>query len=283
MECGNEEKLNSDEDLKNFVDGLGFDFEARLNIDNGEVNREGDELAMEDLSSEEERDEEEFSFFTFGEELPSPVAAEEAFADGQIKAVFPLFNQELLFAAGDSDLDSFREKLGIRSPVKKVFVETVGEVDPANSSAGGDDISGPYCEWSGRKAVEAAASEQACKKSNSTGFSRIWRFKEFVARCNSDGKDAFVFLNNNNARPPHAALKKKAAPESSAEGTPRKEKTGGRSKPAPLSPHEVYLRSKAKEGQRRRRAPTYLPYRPELVGFFTTVNGGGLTRNVHPF
>ncbi|KAH6763206.1 hypothetical protein C2S52_020639 [Perilla frutescens var. hirtella] len=162
----------------------------------------------------------------------------------------------------------------MRPPVKKVFVETEGVDGQAmtSSAQGNDEIAGPCCEWSSRKAVEA--SPEVCKKSNSTGFSKIWRLKELTARSNSDGRDAFVFLNGNHAPP---AAKQPAAAEK--KGSAVKVKKSGKSKTAAVSAHEVYLRSKAKEEERRR---SYLPYRPELMGFFTNVNGG-LTRNVHPF
>ncbi|EPS71984.1 hypothetical protein M569_02781, partial [Genlisea aurea] len=109
---------------------------------------------------------------------------------------------------------------------------------------------GPYCEWSDRKALEI--SQERCKKSNSTGSSKFRRFKEFISRSNSDGRDAFVYLNHH-----HASKKAKE-------------------KASYYSAHEAYLKSKANEEQRRRR------YRPEVMGIFTNVNVG-LTRNVHPF
>ncbi|XP_042043483.1 uncharacterized protein LOC121788982, partial [Salvia splendens] len=118
------------------------------------------------------------------------------------------------------------------------------------------------------------------QKSNSTGFSKIWRFKDLLGRSNSDGRDAFVFLNNNNAPSPAAKGEEKCEKkEAAAVKVSGKAKKGGKVKTAPLSAHEVYLKSKAKGEERRR---SYLPYRPELMGFFTNVNGG-LSKNVHPF
>ncbi|XP_057811916.1 uncharacterized protein LOC131026164 [Salvia miltiorrhiza] len=222
----------------------------------------------------DEEEEEEFSFVSVGEDGAAAIAAEDAFSGGRIKAAaFPLFDQSLLFA-GDGEPP---EDLPMRPPVKKVFVETSGGA-PA---AADENIAGPYCEWSSRKAVEAAPAAEACKKSNSTGFSKIWRLKEITCRSNSDGRDAFVFLNGGHA-PPHAAAEKAAPPPVERTSPPppavKGAKKGGKGKAA-VSPHEVYLRSKAKEEERRR---SYLPYRPELMGFFTNINGG-LTRNVHPF
>ncbi|CAI9767933.1 unnamed protein product [Fraxinus pennsylvanica] len=231
----------------------------------------------DDDVAEEEENEEEFTFVCGAN--TSSVTAEDAFVDGQIKPVFPLFNRDLLLSDGNSPL---------MPPVKKVFVETKNdEGNVMSSSLENDDISGPYC---ARKAVEASSG--VCKKSNSTGFSKIWRFKDFMGRCNSDGRDAFVFLNNSNTTPAKAAT-----PSTVVAGSVRREeKEGGgggekkestvkvkkiqKNKTASLSAHELYLKSKAKDGDRRR---SYLPYRPELMGFFTNVSGGGLTRNVHPF
>nr|GMD95792.1 DNA ligase 1-like [Ipomoea batatas] len=95
------------------------------------------------------------------------MAAEET------RLVFPLFNTDLL--------------LTDRPPVKHVYAATRDEnlVETAAASSSGDDaVAGPCCEWSA-----------AAKKSNSTGFSKLWRFRDLAHRSNSDGRDAFVFLN----------------------------------------------------------------------------------------
>ncbi|XP_051122150.1 uncharacterized protein LOC127245361 [Andrographis paniculata] len=210
--------------------------------------------------------EEEFTFMSAGEDV-STITAEDAFANGQIKPIFPLFNRDLLFSGGDSA--ALRESLPARPPVKKLFVEASGDAAAA----------GPYCEWSSGKAVEATSAE-ICRKSNSTGFSKLWRFKDFLGRSNSDGRDAYVFLNNNQASPPPPppsppAAEKTEKKSGKKEGKREKVK---KSKTTSLSPHESYLKSKAKEDRRR----SYLPYRPELMGFFTNINGG-LTKNVHPY
>ncbi|KAL7149117.1 hypothetical protein ABFS83_05G017800 [Erythranthe nasuta] len=251
-----------------------------------DVSDDEDDGDDDDDDDDEDEEEEEFSFFC-GEENRSPIAAEDAFSGGQIKTVFPLFNRDLLFSG--EDLRYLHESnLPARPPVKKVFVETKEVEAPAatSSSVGDDVISGPYCEWTSnrRRAVEASPPPEVCKKSNSTGFSKIWRIKEFAGRCNSDGRDAFVFLNNGSAPPPPAAASAakaevKAEIKTEQQSTVKIIRKVKKSKTASLSPHEVYLRSKAKGEERRR---SYLPYRPELVGFFTNVNGG-LTKNVHPF
>ncbi|KAL6566509.1 hypothetical protein OROGR_002124 [Orobanche gracilis] len=281
MQDGAEEKLNPVRDFHSETE-INQDLYSRTKLQEG--NLQEDDLNGDDCE-EEEQGEEDFSF-NCGELSTSPVSAEDAFINGQIKPFFPIFNRNLAFSGGESN--SRYENLPVRPPVKKIFVETSGDDNGtdqamASSGPGNDEIVGPYCEWSSRKAVDASP-DQACKKSNSTGFSKIWRFKEFVGRCNSDGSDAFVFLNNGVHGPPPSPspsnLKKSEKTESNT-GKIKKEvkKSGKSTKTESLSAHEVYLRSKVKEDDRRR---SYLPYRPELMGFFTNVNGG-LTKNIHPF
>lgn len=264
-----QEKMNPDYDSYSEKE-MSEDFYERLKImeELDQIAENSDEEEHEHEDDDDDEEEEEFSFACgAGGEDAAAIAAEDAFSNGQIKTVFPLFDQSLLYS-GDDEL---QESLPMRPSVKKVFVETK-EVsgNPVKSSPpGNDEIAGPYCDWSSRKAVEA--SPEACKKSNSTGFSKIWRLKELTARSNSDGRDAFVFLNGSHAPPP--------PPPAAAKTSGKVVKKSGKGKKAAASAHEVYLRSKAKEEERRR---SYLPYRPELMGFFTNVNGG-LTRNVHPF
>lgn len=268
------------------------DFENNLRLSDHENEEESLDYYYEEVD-----DEEDFSF-AFDSDNFSSIAAEDVFYNGQIKSSFPLFNQALLLPEGE-DLESLMMKDNLPK-VNRVFVAAEdgdSNAVPETSSAKGDDedIMGPYCEWSS-KVVEAASREQ-CKKSNSTGFSKIWRFKGFMHRSNSDGRDAFVFLNH--ATPSSSTTASGKREEKTATTTSEKEnfslkKVGGngevagevkvkkvrKRKTAALSAHEVYMRSKAKDTARRR---SYLPYRPELVGLFTNVTGGGLTRNVHPF
>ncbi|KAI8527111.1 hypothetical protein RHMOL_Rhmol12G0050700 [Rhododendron molle] len=260
---------------------------------------------------DDDDDEEEFTFACVGAE-ESTVSAEDAFHDGQIKPVFPLFDQSLLL---DRDSAPGREDLPRRPPVKKVFIEAEDSPSPTAAEekidgSEGQNAAEMYCAWSG-KAVEA--SPETCKKSNSTGFSKIWRFRELANRSNSDGRDAFVFLNNSESKTtsPSKTEEKREGEvkqasvssnnnesktttrpkseekcnvnQANSDGGKAKAKSNGKKKKEtpPLSAHELhYVRNRAlREGDKRR---SYLPYRPELVGFFTNVNGG-LSRNVHPF
>ncbi|KAB1669305.1 hypothetical protein ES319_1Z056500v1 [Gossypium barbadense] len=232
----------------------------------------------EEDEEEEEEEEEEFSFVCLNPD-GSPISADDLFQDGQIRPIFPLFNQDLLYAAAD---DAFVSKSGEgdmaqRAPVRKLFLE---DSPDATSS----EPAGPYCEWrSGRTVTEA--SPESCRKSNSTGFSKLWRFRDLKLRCSSDGKDAFVFLSHHSSSSSSSVkTEKKNEKEEKkdkvkvSEEKPKVKKTQKSIKTASLSAHEkLYVKNRAqKQGDKRR---SYLPYRQ--VGFFTNVNG--LSRNVHPF
>nr|XP_048322498.1 uncharacterized protein LOC125418335 isoform X2 [Ziziphus jujuba var. spinosa] len=241
-----------------FVDSEQIDFQKKKE---SHERNEDDENEVEDIEQvvvqEEEEEEEEFSFACTNPE-GSPTSAADLFQNGEIRPVFPIFNRDLLFA------DAYD-----------------GESSTASESDELEGIpQGTYCEWSGKT---------ACKKSNSTGFSRIWRLRDLVHRSNSDGKDAFVFLNTNSAtrsRQSNESVKKMEMEEkerkssSSASGKTTTVKSKANKSETASSVHEKhYVRNRAKkEGDKRR---SYLPYRQDLVGFFTNVNG--MSRNVHPF
>ncbi|TMW97846.1 hypothetical protein EJD97_004894 [Solanum chilense] len=246
----------------------------------------------EDDEEEEVEDEEEEFSFACGIDAP-PIAADEVFYNGQIRPLFPLFNQSLLLS--DEDLEALKEQLPIRPPVKNIFIQTEDNPNPgsSNSLTESEEIVGPFCEWSKNKAIEATSDNpEVCKKSNSTGFSKLWRFKDFLHRSNSDGRDTFVFLNPTTpaakveekiVRKDETTTSEKKKKEISGEvkviGKVTKKMKKVVKKSEGVLAHEAYMKSKAKAEDRRR---SYLPYRPELVGFFTNVNGG-LTKNVHPF
>ncbi|XP_031260774.1 uncharacterized protein LOC116118954 [Pistacia vera] len=245
----------------NISDKFAQDFAERLEINSNEEELELDE------------GEEEFSFVCVNPE--SPIAADEAFSNGQIRTVFPIFDQTLLYDYinndGDVKIDS---SSSLRHPLRKLFVE-----ERSNEEA---EPVGPFCEWSSSKTLKEA-SPDSCKKSNSTGFSKLWRFRELGIRSSSDGKDAFVFLDNGNNN--NSNKSEKPEKEKSSVSTTKVEKTSGKNKNEKVKKVKVetvssmyekhYLK---REGDRRK---SYSPYRQDLVGFFTTVNG--LSKNVHPY
>lgn len=235
----------------------------------------------------EEDDDYEFSFVCSNTDS-SPISADDIFSEGQIKPLFPLFNQDLLFAnrqVGDSNSKD-TSAASLRPPLRKLFIE---ERDPAVTSSSSkidnlDELpAGTYCVWSG-KAVEA--SPEVCQKSNSTGFSKRWRFRDFVRRCNSDGKDAFVFLVDpskecTKQHEVHEKVEKTEASKVKKNSAEVKAATN-KAKSKTTSAHEVhYVRNRASKEVDRRKS--YLPYRKDLVGFGFFTNVNGLSRNVHPF
>uniref|UniRef100_A0A1J3H4L6 Uncharacterized protein n=1 Tax=Noccaea caerulescens TaxID=107243 RepID=A0A1J3H4L6_NOCCA len=266
-------KFVGEERFTEVYEALSDDFGSKLKIDftkkeeknrdnnnNLENSRWNKEESDDEENREEGEGEEEFSFASVNAEN-SLITADEAFEDGQIRRVYPLFNRDILFEQP--------EERALRSPLKKVFVE---------SETAEEEPMGPYCSWSGRTVEEATP--DTCRKSNSTGFSKLWRFKDLVLRSNSDGNDAFVFLNNGVAA---GGEKNKSSSSFSTvaaklAGGKRTEKKGKEQKKSEKSAHErLYMRNRAirEEGKRR----SYLPYKH--VGFFTNVNG--LTKNVHPY
>ncbi|XP_024995298.1 uncharacterized protein LOC112528500 [Cynara cardunculus var. scolymus] len=211
----------------------------------------------------------------------SSVPVDKPSGNGHIQPEFPLFDQNLLSGVGGN-------RLPIQPHVDKVFVESSHRVTSSTSEY--DEIeciaAGPYCTWSKQSATD---NPELSKKSNSTGFSKLWRFRGKVGRCNSDGRDAFVFLkrSDRSSTSSKSVAKRTTVGGSSVKangttggGKPKVVKKTTKEQKANLSAHEVYLKKKEQTEEERRRS--YLPYRPEILGFFTNVNGG-LSRNVHPY
>ncbi|XP_059289457.1 uncharacterized protein LOC132042973 [Lycium ferocissimum] len=272
------DSYNDQEVRVEVIGKLTDDFKEQLKMKEQIINHETEQYDDDDDEVEEDDDEEEEFSFACGIDAP-PITADEVFYNGQIRPLFPLFNQNLLLS--DEDIEALKEQLPIRPPVKNIFIQTEDNPIHATSSSS-EEIAGPCCEWSKNKAIEATTNEDSpegvCKKSNSTGFSKLWRFKDFLHRSNSDGRDTFVFLNHTTTTNTPAKAEEKVKVKVDEKVTEKKKKKKGVKKSEGVLAHEAYMKSKAKAEGRR----SYLPYRPELVGFFTNVNGG-LTKNVHPF
>ncbi|KAG6716007.1 hypothetical protein I3843_04G024600 [Carya illinoinensis] len=213
--------------------------------------------------------------------------------EGQFGPVFPIFNRDFLVPekiqlqtnfAYDPEKEEGHEALSLQVPLKKLFVEE-SDPSPRFSTSSEEDVEaelngvppGTYCIWtpnnnSNNNSAKASPSIK-CKKSSSTGTgsssaSKRWRLLSLLRRCNSEGKDRLVFLT-----PKKEEIK--------TEKTDSKEKKVKKvARETMPSAHEVfYVRNRAmKEGDKRR---TYLPYRQDLVGFWTSM--GTLGRNLPPF
>ncbi|KAI4384290.1 hypothetical protein MLD38_002465 [Melastoma candidum] len=248
--------------------------------------RRGVRLESTEHGGEEE---EEFAFVC---ENPDGliISAEDAFEDGQIRPFYPIFGRNILLdedtsqpgspSASSSTVRGFLLEERMRNPVASASLSS-------SSSDGGDPLEGlaegTYCVWGKGKPV--ADTKAACRKSNSTGFSRLWRVKDLLLRSNSDGKDAFVFLNpkklkeNNTttATTTSPTLEMKPAPKPSSSKA-KASASGSASmvttKEGRRSSHGYPARMIIDKNRRR----SYLPYK---VGFFTNING--MSRNVHPY
>ncbi|KAI3731465.1 hypothetical protein L1987_62653 [Smallanthus sonchifolius] len=272
-----DQHMNPDDSVdQSAADEVSFGFN-HLQIDTNddsntqELMPESPETDVEDDDDAEE--EGDFTFVCVGDNY-SPTT--EVSEDGQIRTVFPLFDQSLLLGG---DYDDGKRRLPIEVPVDKVFIES----RPSPLKHGETD--GTVRTLS---EITESGTPELNTKSNSTGFSKIWRFRNEMNRSNSDSRDAFVFLE----RPDRATTSEAKANAVAVGGSTDKVNAAGggngkavrkglNKKKSAASAHEIYLKQKGGQTEDERRR-SYLPYRPGLMGFFTNVNGG-LSKNVHPF
>ncbi|XP_076928985.1 uncharacterized protein LOC143593152 [Bidens hawaiensis] len=153
-------------------------------------------------------------------------------------AFFPLFNRN----SKDHETDAS----SITGAFEKLLIDQPEESSSCSSSEA-DELehlpSGTFC----------VSHMTRCKKSSSTGSgSKRWRFRYFLRRSNSEGKEPMVLL------------------------TSKKEKRnpGEVSKVAQTPVHEQFYVQRRAENEVGKRK-SYLPYMKDLVGLFGNVNGMG--------
>lgn len=245
------------------------------------------QVEEEQVKDESVDEEDDFEFSFVGRESESsPISADEIFFNGQIKPYFPIFNRDLLSTEDADNIDDLkplnRQSPG-RTPLRKLLNEE--RDSPSSSSSEADELEGvlpgTYCVWAPKP---PDASPGRCKKSNSTGSSKRWRFRDLLPRSNSEGKDTFIFLTSSGSskkrveksKPNDVSKEVRTSSEVKVTGTSIGKGFAGEN----ASAHEMhYVRSRAVKTVDRRRS--FLPYRQDLVGFFANVNG--LSRNLHPF
>lgn len=242
--------------------------EAENETENVELSEIVDKFDETLILENEEDEDEGFEFCFLGGELNSPISAEEVFEDGQIRIISPF--------SGENSESSATTSYG-PPPVKKFYVVS-------NSPENDDVAEGPYCVWK-------SPTPEMSQKSNSTGFSKLWKVRELLSRSNSDGKDAFVFLKSDNAaevassnKEKEKKKKKEVKLENIEVGRKGGETTAYRGeRKLKKSAYEVFYGGgkDKKKGGGNNNNKSYLPYRQDLVGFFT--NGSGMSRNVHPY
>ncbi|KAF3974912.1 hypothetical protein CMV_001803 [Castanea mollissima] len=240
---------------------------------------------------EEEEDDDDFEFaFVCRESDTTTISADEIFSNGQIRPTYPIFDQSLLLTLNDSHIEKTNtittttttttttRKITIsaakapssfrRPPLRKLMIEEQErDRDTSCSSSEADDLEGvpdgTYCVWTPHSS--SSSSSSSCKKSHSTGSSKRWRFRDLLYRSNSDGKDTFVFLTPSKKAEKIAVRNNSISKSNSNSNSSNKNKTS------------VVNNKVAEENKRK----SFLPYRKDLVGFFTNVNG--LNRSLQPF
>ncbi|KAK7411114.1 hypothetical protein VNO78_02522 [Psophocarpus tetragonolobus] len=223
---------------------------------------ENDSFALQNEEPIEENDEE-FEFAFVSRDLASPVSADDIFYNGQIKPMYPIFGvpsndavSPVLNVAGITPLEGGAPRRR-RLPLRKLMFEE-GETTSCSSSTDEsvdlDGVAeGAYCVWT----PNSVGRER--KKSNSTGSaSKRWKLRDLLLRSHSEGKD-----------------KQKQQQQQQQQQVVFQIPTY---KVAAKPQNEVKNTEHHAEQNKRK---SFLPYRPELVGLFTNVNGLG--RNLRPF
>lgn len=240
----------------------------------------------------EDEDEDEFEFaFVCRDSSSSPISADDIFCNGQIRPVYPVFDRSLL-QQNDVVLEASRDSKAPtatttptptptrrRQPLRKLMFEEERDSMASCSSSEADELDGlppeTFCVWTPKAAAEASP-RGSCKKSNSTGSSKRWKFRQLLRRSNSEGKDMFVFLTPTKKAPQKASSGgdvKVAGKGSALQGV----SVAGDGAVAHEA-HAHYVKSRASSvGKEDEKKKSLLP----LVGLFANVNGLG--KSLHPF
>uniref|UniRef100_A0ACD5TZI2 Uncharacterized protein n=1 Tax=Avena sativa TaxID=4498 RepID=A0ACD5TZI2_AVESA len=246
---------------------------------------ESDGAAMNNLGEDPEEEEEEEDGFTFAAATGLPVGG--AFGDGHaIGRVYPVFGRP---RSPPLQLDE-EEDAGsatVRVPLRQLLLAERG----SSSSPSGhqpDDEDGDdgeldgvpaetYCLWSPGTSPSPSSNSSSpsqCPKSGSTGSVLRWRQRLQVGRSHSDGKEKFVFLQQQDTPvPPRSS--------SPSPGSTRTGRTGESPRGAGVRGWSYYGRGRGRGRSSSPTTTTFLPYKQDLVGFFA--NAGALRRSYHPF
>ncbi|CAI9277086.1 unnamed protein product [Lactuca saligna] len=224
-------------------------------------------IAVAKVIREEQAKDSEFSFVLSDDD----VSTEENESQG--RKVFPVFNRDLLVKyEEDREAKAKENELHVSSSItgslQKLFREEKEESSSEDDESEGQH-SKTYCVLWRPKADSGSPSRMnKCKKSSSTGSgSKRWSIRCLLRRSNSEGKEPMVLLNPKKVDSPK---QKRNSGEVS--------KLAGRLK-VQTPVHELfYVRRRAENEVVTRKS--YLPYRQDLVGFVSNVNG---IRKMLPF
>ncbi|PKA47231.1 hypothetical protein AXF42_Ash017176 [Apostasia shenzhenica] len=238
-----------------------------------------------DDDGDDDADESEFEFVGWSDEIDQSITADEMFSDGRIRPVYPVFDRDLLIA-DDGDGDG---EIQLRHPLSQLLLEDSSEAHSSlissSSPSSADDVKGippeSYCIWNPNSSER---SPRRVRKSCSTGSSFRWKIRDLViGRSQSDGKEKFVFLSAEDEKTQQKP--DPAAAASAVDGEKKKKVKGKGATEVDINTvHRMYY-SRNRQGAvahgSASRRKSYLPYRPDIIGFFANVNG--LSRAHHPF
>ncbi|KAJ8619168.1 hypothetical protein MRB53_015354 [Persea americana] len=227
--------------------------------------RDGEDAVAD---TEEDDDDEELAFVC-QDPNAFTISADEIFSNGQIRPIYPIFNRDLIVEHGDCDKGKNLSP-SIHLPLRKILINGL-DASPVSSSP--STFSSPesdslnripnrkYCLWSSKSAPPETPDR--CKKSNSTGSSKWWRFRDLLHRSSNDGKDSFVFLST-------SAIKRGEKEKTQKSISSFSTSTSASAKGKAVSAHEMhYMRNrKMSEGDRHR---SNLPYRQDLALMCTRI------------
>ncbi|XP_044476765.1 histone-lysine N-methyltransferase SETD1A-like [Mangifera indica] len=156
---------------------------------------------QEDEQEDENDEEEEFEFAIVCRRSDSAISADEIFFNGHIRPIYPVFDTSLLL--NDTSINQNAEnnnsssstpslKTSTRLSLGKLMSEE-REMTTSSSSSEADDLDnlqpGTYCVWKPKaRSPHQDSPGRSCKKSNSTGSSKRWKFRDFLYRSYSDAK-----------------------------------------------------------------------------------------------
>jgi hypothetical protein len=213
-------------------------------------------------NNEENIEEQEFSF-ACTEVQGMHIFADDIFENGKIRPILHIFEQSHLFFPTPKNEGSH-----LRPPLKKIFLKN--SINPVSRSGG---ISKQLQNESLQNltVVEVKVSSECYVKKNSTGSSKLWRFRQNMnLQSNSDNKDSLVLMN-------HSAPKK--SNKTKVDNTVVKKRKDEKHKKALSAYEKFYVTNKTRKDSNKRKS--FLPYKHQLFGLFTNING--LSRNLHPF
>ncbi|KAK7395671.1 hypothetical protein VNO78_16236 [Psophocarpus tetragonolobus] len=200
-----------------------------------------------------QNDDADFEFAAFREELGFGFPFDDV--------VFPLFSKDRRSGGSDAAV--------LRFPITGEELQR-SERESSQSSSEEDEseqvpAAATFCAWR-RNSPPPPPATGKCKKSKSTGSSSVkkWKLLNLLRRSNSEGEESLMFLAPSPARVPE---KKKVNARLSFDGA-GKSLAGGGEKKAAVSAHEaLYVRNRELRSIGKKKS--FLPYKPNLVGFCT--------------